>query len=86
MPKIIIERLKLKESETKGNTVVTAKQKEDFILSKAYEQIKLISPTQLRPFKPKGTDTYIAFKINFRLENVQGDEGPYRQFFTDVTN
>lgn len=84
VPKIVIERLKIKEGEKKH--IVSAKQKDDFILTKAYEQMKLISPTMLRPFKPKGAEPYLSFEVFFKGENVMGEAGPYRQFFTDLTN
>lgn len=52
VPRIVIERLKIKEGEK--NLILSSKQKDEFILSKAYEQAKAISSTQFRPFKPKG--------------------------------
>lgn len=52
VPKIVIERLKIKDGDK--NSILSSKQKDDFILSKAYEQAKNISSTQFRPFKPKG--------------------------------
>jgi len=64
---------------------VSAKQKDEYFLSRAYEQLKLIPPTQLRPFKPKGTESYLAFEVAFKGEYVQGETGPYRQFFTDLS-
>lgn len=83
VPKIVLERLKIKEGERK--TIVSGKQKDEFFLSRAYEQLKLFSPTQLRPFKPKGNDSYLAFEVAFKGEYVQGETGPYRQFFTDLS-
>jgi other hect domain ubiquitin protein ligase E3 len=44
-----------------------------------------ISPAFLRPFKPKGTDPYLSFTVTFKGENVMGEAGPYRQFFTDIS-
>ena len=83
VPKIVLERLKIKEGERKQ--IVSAKQKDEYFLSRAYEQLKLFSPTQLRPFKPKGTESYLAFEVAFKGEYVQGETGPYRQFFTDLS-
>ena len=31
------------------------------------------------------SEPHLSFKIRFRNENVQGDGGPYRQFFEDVS-
>jgi hypothetical protein len=64
---------------------VTSKFKEDFIFTKAFDQIKDISKTLLRPLKPAGTDPFIAFEVIFRGEHVMGEAGPYRQFFADIS-
>ncbi|EGR31900.1 hypothetical protein IMG5_100500 [Ichthyophthirius multifiliis] len=66
--------------------IATQLQKEDFIFTKAYEQIKDIPITQLRPVKPTGTDPFIAFEIIFKGELVMGESGPYRQFFADISS
>lgn len=84
VPKIVIERLKIKDGEK--NSILSSKQKDEFILSRAYEQAKGISSTQFRPFKPKGAEPYVSFEVSFKGENVQGEGGPYRQFFTDISN
>lgn len=47
--------------------------------------MKEIPPTMLRPVKPTGTDPFLAFEINFKGEDVQGESGPYRQFFADIS-
>ena len=39
----------------------------------------------LRPKQPRGSEPHISFEIYFRGEQVQGQGGPYRQFFTDIT-
>jgi ATP synthase F1 epsilon subunit len=40
----------------------------------------------LRQKKPPGTEPHFSLKIVFQGENVEGQGGPYRQFFTDVSN
>lgn len=42
------------------------------MITKAYEQIKQISPALLRPFKPKGAEPYLSFEVVFKGENVMG--------------
>lgn len=65
---------------------ISPKDKDKFMFLKAYEQIKLIDKSQLRPYKPVGTDPFLAFEVDFRGENVQGLGGPYRQFFSDISS
>jgi hypothetical protein len=75
--------LRTKEERLKP-TLVTAKEKEEHLFTKSHDQFQKVSPAFLRPFKPKGTDPYLSFTVNFRGENVMGEAGPYRQFFTDI--
>ncbi len=63
---------------------MTAKEKEDHLFTKAHDQFLRISPAFLRPFKPRGADPYLSFIVTFKGENVMGEAGPYRQFFTDI--
>ena len=51
----------------------------------AYEQLKNCDPVNLRPHVPMGAEPHLSFKINFRGEDVEGHDGPYRQFFSDIT-
>lgn len=83
MPRVELERLKARELRTKEG-LVTAKEKEDHLFTKAHSQFLKIPPAFLRPFKPKGTDPYLSFTVTFKGENVMGEAGPYRQFFTDI--
>mmetsp|Transcript_28539 Transcript_28539/g.43119 ORF Transcript_28539/g.43119 Transcript_28539/m.43119 type:complete len:151 (-) Transcript_28539:869-1321(-) len=39
----------------------------------------------LRPPQPKGTDPHLSFEIYFKGEDVVGMGGPYRQFFSDIS-
>jgi hypothetical protein len=84
VPKIYVERLKVREERGKDRPV-SVKEKEDFLFTKAHEQFSKVSPAMLRPFKPKGTDPYLSFSITFRGEMAMGEAGPYRQFFTDIS-
>lgn len=85
IPKIYLERLKLKEDRPKMK-LVTFREKDDHLFTKAHEQMQKISPAFLRPYKPKGTEPYLSFNVTFKGENVMGEAGPYRQFFTDIAN
>lgn len=51
---------------------VTVKFKEEFIFTKAFDQLKNIPTTMMRPIKPGGTDPFIAFEINLKGEHVMG--------------
>ncbi len=53
---------------------------------RAYEQIKEMDLSLLRPSKPQGSAPFIAFEIVFRGEHVVGEAGPYRQFFADISS
>ena len=47
--------------------------------------MKDIDCAVLRPSQPKGTDPHLSFEIYFKGEDVVGMGGPYRQFFSDVS-
>ncbi|EAR96982.2 HECT domain and RCC1-like domain protein (macronuclear) [Tetrahymena thermophila SB210] len=66
--------------------IVSSHHKEDFLFTKAFDQIKDFSVTLLRPVKPTGTDPFIAFETIFKGELVMGESGPYRQFFADISS
>eukprot|EP00468_Gymnochlora_sp_CCMP2014_P014014 CAMPEP_0167768550 /NCGR_PEP_ID=MMETSP0110_2-20121227/16736_1 /TAXON_ID=629695 /ORGANISM="Gymnochlora sp., Strain CCMP2014" /LENGTH=1288 /DNA_ID=CAMNT_0007657249 /DNA_START=12 /DNA_END=3878 /DNA_ORIENTATION=- len=52
----------------------------------AYRQLKDVSPHDLRPIRPGGTEPFVAFEVKTEGENVVGLAGPYRQFFTEIAN
>ena len=88
-PSVTLDRLLLtaKGEKDKGTT---GKQNEFERIMKrtafgiAFEQLAGLDPKLFRKKKPTGTDPHFSLKINFHGENVQGDSGPYRQFFSDV--
>lgn len=61
------------------------KTSQEFMFKLAYEQLKELNIARLRPKKPMGADPHLAFKIRFKGEHVEGDGGPYRQFFEDIS-
>ena len=75
---------KKKKKETEESKVKMTN-KRDFKFVQAYDQIKDLDPSILRPKQPKG-EPHLAFIIKFAGEDVEGDGGPYRQFFTDLTS
>ena len=93
VPKVTIERLKglaEKEKQTPASLsstkeIVSHKIKEEFVFTKAYEQLKDVSTTLFRPVKPAGSDPFLAFEIIFKGELAMGEAGPYRQFFADIS-
>lgn len=87
-PKIALERLKIREDKNKDRMtrLVSGKDKEDMFFLKAHEQLESTSSILFRPFRPKGAgEPYLSFSVIFRGEAVQGEAGPYRQFFTDIS-
>ena len=66
IPKIYLERLKVREERTKDHKPLSMRDKDEYLITKSYEQFAKISPAMLRPFKPKGTDPYLSFSITFR--------------------
>jgi len=51
----------------------------------AYDQMKDVDFALLRPKQPGGADPHLSFEIYFKGEDVVGMGGPYRQFFSDVS-
>jgi other hect domain ubiquitin protein ligase E3 len=83
-PRLYFERLKLAKGEKVTYEDSKGKLTES-MLYRAYEQVKEMDLTILRPTKPKGSAPFLAFEIIFKGENVVGEAGPYRQFFADVS-
>jgi hypothetical protein len=47
--------------------------------------MKDIDHGALRPSQPRGADPHLSFEVYFAGEDVVGMGGPYRQFFSDVS-
>jgi len=71
--------------ENRDIRTLTSKRKDEFAFIRAYEQMREINVTQLRPEKPLGTDPFICFEVIFKGEHVVGATGPYRQFLADLS-
>lgn len=77
VPKLTIERLKMmnkeenkKEDAYSSKQSIISKNKDDFLMTKAYEQVKDISRAMFRPQKPSGTDPFLAFEVKLKGELV----------------
>jgi len=68
--------------------VMNARTEELFIkktaFGQAFTQLQTTDPAAFRRPKPVGAEPHFAMRVVFQKENVQGDGGPYRQFFTDI--
>ncbi|ETO23737.1 HECT domain and RCC1-like domain-containing protein, partial [Reticulomyxa filosa] len=51
-----------------------------------YQQLSRVDNSQLRPPKPQGADPFVAFVLELIGQFVEGDTGPYRQYFSDVSS
>jgi len=95
VPKVQVERLKINKDKDKEKHTISAlispkeivsyKSRDEFIFTRAYEQLKDVSATLFRPIKPTGSDPFLAFEVVFKGELVMGEAGPYRQFFADIS-
>jgi hypothetical protein len=90
-PQIKLERLAEESdvvstgNEGKETGLQLWKNKAKFVFLNAFDQIKKIPLTLLRPEKMKGAGSFVAFEVVLQGENVQGEAGPYRQFFADIS-
>jgi hypothetical protein len=58
----------------------------DFMFIKAYEQLRDIELAILRKKRPNGSEPHLAFEVEFLGEDVVGQSGPYKQFFSSISN
>lgn len=81
-PSVTIDRLKMaaRKEKSSGETLAN-----HTMFGIAFQQLRNTNPRALRQAKPGGTEPHFSIKIVFKGENVQGEGGPYRQFFTDVS-
>lgn len=79
---VTIDRLKLaskKEKEDQDSLL------QHTLFGIAFQQLRNAPSASFRQKKPGGTEPHFAIRIVFKNENVQGEGGPYRQFFTDIS-
>lgn len=88
-PTVEVDRLRLaarKEGADPGALYGT----EDSLLKNTafgivFNQLRQTDPSLFRQKKPPGTEPHFSLKVDFKGEHVEGEGGPYRQFFTDVS-
>jgi other hect domain ubiquitin protein ligase E3 len=64
-----------KPAESKGH------QSDQFVFSVVARQMKDMDYSAMRPPKPQGVNPHLSFVVNLINQDVEGDGGPYRQFF-----
>jgi len=57
----------------------------DTIFASAFRQLRAAPGSRFRVSKPSGAEPHLAFRIITENEQVVGEAGPYRQFFTDIS-
>ncbi|KAH3743597.1 E3 ubiquitin-protein ligase HERC1 [Pelomyxa schiedti] len=82
-PALAINRLKLAASKTKAASEGEEPSLRYTMFRAAFNKLRNTHPALLRCRKPAG-EHHTAIKLTFRGENVEGEGGPYRQFFTEV--
>lgn len=99
IPTFKFERLSIANSFEKKNAIISSQlnnndddinnnveyKKEDSMFLQAYEQFREVDVAFFRSKKNPG-DPHVGFKVEFKNELVQGLGGPYRQFFSDISN
>eukprot|EP00466_Bigelowiella_natans_P021336 jgi/Bigna1/53538/estExt_Genewise1Plus.C_210001 len=55
------------------------------IFASAFRQLQNAPVSRFRVSKPSGAEPHLAFRIVTENEQVVGEAGPYRQFFTDIS-
>jgi len=99
-PTVVIDRLKLAARKDRKEDVLfsasvssmvpmafneSSMDGGDTMFAIAFQQLRTIPASQLRQKKPGGTEPHFGIRIVFKGEDVQGEGGPYRQFFTDIS-
>jgi hypothetical protein len=81
---LLVNNIQSNNNVISNESNVTLNERESLFLQ-AYEQGKDIDVAFYRSSKIPG-DPHMGFKIEFKGELVQGLGGPYRQFFSDISN
>jgi hypothetical protein len=85
-PSIILNRIDI--SANKDHVMATRTEDaftKNTAFGQAFTQLQTTDPVAFRRPKPIGAEPHFAMRVLFQKENVQGDGGPYRQFFTDIS-
>eukprot|EP01091_Cochliopodium_minus_P010079 TRINITY_DN2625_c0_g3_i1.p1 TRINITY_DN2625_c0_g3~~TRINITY_DN2625_c0_g3_i1.p1 ORF type:complete len:1721 (+),score=746.57 TRINITY_DN2625_c0_g3_i1:2414-7576(+) len=89
-PTVVIERLNLLAGKNDSQSNKSNNENKDDLLNNtsfglAMQQLSKSNDSVLRQKKPPGTEPHFSFVIEFKGENVEGQGGPYRQFYSDVS-
>jgi len=57
----------------------------EFMFIRAYEQLRDVGLYMFRPRRPKGNEPHIAFEVVMSNEDVVGWGGPYKSFFSSIS-
>jgi len=82
-PTVTLERLKLADRRSQSREA--AGDLQNTLFGSAWQQLQQVPAWQLRRRRPKaGSEPHFCFRVQFRGENVEGEGGPYRQFFSEA--
>jgi hypothetical protein len=85
-PAVMIERIKLAERRAKQEKETgSGVELQNTIFGTAWQQLQGVPAVNLRRRRPQGGEPHFGIKIVFRGENVEGEGGPYRQFFSEIS-
>eukprot|EP01083_Nonionella_stella_P141962 438335_1 len=87
-PRIIVNRILASDAEIDIVSRTTRQDAMDLcsvtVFGQAYQQLRDVNPSLFRVPAPKGSGPHVGFSASFVGEQVLGQAGPYRAFFSDI--
>ena len=80
-PRIVLNRPALLLRKQRGEYIDFVKHSN---FGNGFRQLIDTPAALLRPARPHGTEPFLGFEVEFQQEQVVGEGGPYRQYFSDV--
>ena len=80
-PRIVLNRPALLLRKQRGEYIDFVKHSN---FGNGFRQLIDTPAALLRPTRPHGTEPFLGFEVEFQQEQVVGEGGPYRQYFSDV--
>ena len=80
-PRITVNRPALSLRKQRGDYIDFVKHSN---FGNGFRQLYDLPASSLRPPRPHGTEPFLGFEVEFQQEQVVGEGGPYRQYFSDV--